>query len=743
MATGSSGSEGTRAAPGGVPFSYYFAFLIAIFVGSAAASIVYVDLQSSRDARSQARAAASFTAARAATKLGDQLGLVKATTGQLASNPVIAQAITHQAACTLSFTGPGGSKFDHLDIVTPAGATVCSSRPRVGGKLSGYGGEAWLAATASGPTFRAPQIDKASGHHVVLYAVPSADHKVVIAAFVDLASLAPALGSVYGGPTRPEFLIVSGPKQTVVSRSVKPGASIGASATTTRAGEARDLNGDQRIYAAAAVPGTPWKLFVGEDKARALAAGVHLRNRQLLIVLSSLTLILLATILVYRRVVRPMKALGASVKSAVADYSRPLAVAGPTEVRALTEQINTLTATVNAHEAVKRAKEEAERANEAKSRFLSHMSHELRTPLAAIMGFAELLHRDEADVKRRSWSGYVLDGGRHLLAIVNELLEVSRIEAGKMMLSTEPVDAQRAVDDVLDLVAPLGAERGIRLERVPGKRIERAALADPLRLKQVLLNLVANAIKYNSEGGAVTIELDTTADGMVRIAVADTGQGISPEKIDQLFTPFERLGAEQSSVAGSGLGLVVTKGLVEAMGGRIGVTSTLGQGTTFTIELPLTDAEGTVPAEGSLAPSPAIAGNVLYIDDAEENLRLIESVLNELRPGLELRTATNGLDGSQLAEARRPDVLLLDLNLPDLAGEEVLRRLRARAQTGDVPVIILSADSTSRNINRLLEAGADAYLTKPVNVPQFLDVLDRLLVDPVSNRAPAGAIPTG
>jgi signal transduction histidine kinase/CheY-like chemotaxis protein len=734
MATGNPGSEATPAASRGVPFSYYFAFLIAIFVCSAAASIVYVALQSSRDARNEARMTASFAADRAAKKLGEQLDLVRTTVDQVAANPSIAKVAVHPAGCTLTFSGPGSSKYDHLDLITAGGATACSSRPRVHGKLSGYAGQTWVASALKAPTFRAPQLDKASGRPVVLYAAP-AGGKVVVAAFSDLASLASALEAIYGGPSAAEFTIVSGATQTVVSRSIKPRASIGKSLSGTRPGEARDLDGVPRIYASAAVPGTTWKLFVGEDKGRALAAGVQLRNRQLLIVLSSLSVILLATILVYRRIVRPMKALGAAVKSAVSDYSKPLEVSGPMEVRALTEEINTLTATVNAHEAVRRAKEEAERANEAKSRFLSHMSHELRTPLAAIMGFAELLHRDEADVKRRSWSGFVLEGGRHLLAIVNELLEVSRIEAGKMMLTTERVDAQRAVDDVLDLVAPLAAERGIHLERIPGTPIGRAALADPLRLKQVLLNLVANAIKYNSEGGSVTIGLDETSRGMVAIAVTDTGQGIDPEKFEQLFTPFERLGAEHGTVGGSGLGLVVTKGLVEAMGGQLGVTSTLGKGTTFTVELPLTDAQGTVPALGGRPPSPAKAGDVLYIDDTEENLRLIESVLSELRPGVMLRTATSGLDGSALAEDQRPDVLLLDLNLPDLAGEEVLRRLRARAQTGDVPVIILSADSTSRNINRLLEAGADAYLTKPVNVPQFLDVLDRLLVAPTSRRA--------
>jgi signal transduction histidine kinase/CheY-like chemotaxis protein len=726
------GSGATRAATGGLPFSYYFAFLIAIFVCSAAASIVYVDRQSSRDARNQARASAAFAADRAAKKLAADITLVKATVGNLAANPGIPKTLINPLGCTLTF---GASKYDHLDLISPAGATACSSRPRVHGKLSGYAGQDWVAAALKAPVFRAPLLDKATGRSVALYAAP-AGGKAIVAAFADLAALAPSLESVYGGMSGSEFMIVDGPNQTVVSRSIKPDASIGASAAETRPGDARDLNGVQRIYASAAVPGTTWKLFVGEDKAAALAAGVHLRNRQLLIVLSSLSLLLLATILVYRRVVRPMKALGTAVKSAVSDYSKPLVVSGPTEVRALTEEINALTATVNTHEAVRRAKEEAERANEAKSRFLSHMSHEVRTPLAAIMGFAELLHRDEQDEKRRSWSGYVLDGGRHLLAIVNELLEVSRIEAGKMMLATEPVDAQRAVDDVLELVGPLAAERGIRLERVPGKQVERPALVDPMRLKQVLLNLVANAIKYNSEGGSVSLRVEEGAPGMIRIAVTDTGRGMTAEQMEQLFTPFERLGAEHGTVAGTGLGLVVTKGLVEAMAGQIAVSSELGAGTTFTIELPLTDADESVPARRT--PVPATAGDILYIDDTEENLELIGSVLSELRPGVGLRTATNGLDGSLLAEGQRPDVLLLDLNLPDISGEEVMRRLRARTQTGDVPVIVLSADSTSRNINRLLEAGADAYLTKPVNVPQFLDVLDRLLVDPASTHALVG-----
>jgi two-component system sensor histidine kinase/response regulator len=396
----------------------------------------------------------------------------------------------------------------------------------------------------------------------------------------------------------------------------------------------------------------------------------------------------------------------------------------------LAAEINALIASVNTHAAVRRAKEQAERANEAKSRFLAHMSHELRTPLAAIMGFSEMLHRGAVDETQRQWTRHVLEGGRHLLELVNELLEISRIEAGKMMLAIVPVDLDRAVDDVLDLVAPLAAQRGIRVERRGGKLSGRAALADPLRLKQALLNLVSNAIKYNREAGTVSVSAEDTGRDAVRVAVTDTGEGIAPDQLDRLFNPFERLGAERGPVAGVGLGLVVTKGVIEAMGGRLDVASEVGTGTTFTVELPLEVAAADRPDVAGPKPvaAEATAKSVLYIDDNPLNLQLVESLFADLRPGLELRTATEGTTGAALAEENRPDLLLLDLNLPDIAGEEVLRRLRARADTVDVPVIVLSADSTSRNVTRLLQSGADAYVTKPFDAPQFLDVVDRLLV---------------
>jgi signal transduction histidine kinase len=283
--------------------------------------------------------------------------------------------------------------------------------------------------------------------------------------------------------------------------------------------------------------------------------------------------------------------------------------------------------------ALKRAEQEANRANAAKSEFLSRMSHELRTPMNAILGFAQLLEFDDLTADQRDGVAHILRGGRHLLELINEVLDISRIEAGELSLSTEPVEVTSALQETLDLVQPLAAARNVRLISLPCT--SRYVMADRQRLKQVLINLVSNAIKYNRLEGSVTITCEAS-ENHARIAITDTGIGIPAERIEQLFTPFQRLGAEHSAIEGTGLGLTVAKRLVEAMAGTIGVESTPGQGTTFWVEFLLTDSALAIAELPHEDAAPEVLPHertqkVLYIEDNLSNLRLIERLL-ERRP---------------------------------------------------------------------------------------------------------------
>jgi PAS domain S-box-containing protein len=381
-----------------------------------------------------------------------------------------------------------------------------------------------------------------------------------------------------------------------------------------------------------------------------------------------------------------------------------------------------------AHEEVRLTRLEAERASRAKSDFLSRMSHDLRTPLNAVLGYAQVLAMDTLSDEQADSLRQILKGGSHVLELINEVLDIARIEAGHLSLSREPVAVADVVPPVVELARPLGSARGIDVTFDAGPCARLYVSADRQRLRQVLLNLVSNGVKYNRDNGSVHVTC-AAASGRVRIQVADTGTGIPEEKQPLLFQPFERLGAEQSAIEGTGLGLAVSKGLTEAMGGRIGLQSR-PDGSTFWIELPQSDppapqveAAAGIPARQ--APAEA-AGTVLYVEDNRANVRLLERLMAR-RPGVRLVAAPTGEAALALTSRERPDLILLDLHLPDMGGGEVLRRLQAEPDTRGIPVAVLSADATASQRQRLMDAGAVAYLTKPLDLQALLALLDERL----------------
>jgi PAS domain S-box-containing protein len=389
-----------------------------------------------------------------------------------------------------------------------------------------------------------------------------------------------------------------------------------------------------------------------------------------------------------------------------------------------------------AEDEIKTARLEAERANSAKSDFLSRMSHDLRTPLNSVMGFAQLLSMEPLTEGQMECVRLILRGGEHLVELINEVLDIARIEAGQLSLSPEPVEVHEIVAHSVSLVAPLAAQRQIEVSVADSPLLRSFVLADRQRLSQILLNLLSNAVKYNRHGGRVTLSAEAAGDRL-RINVTDTGAGIPPQNLRLLFRPFERLGAEQTAIEGTGLGLTLSRGLAQAMGGSIGVVSRIDVGSTFWVELQSTGAAAPHAepshAEGDDGDAGSVA-TVLYIEDNKANVRLMERALMR-RPWLRLIFAGDGRSGLTCAIKEQPDIILLDLHLPDLPGEGVLRELRADPVVRDTPVIVLSADATQTQIRRLLSAGASAYLTKPLNLNKVMATMDRLLAEKAP-RAP-------
>ncbi|HET8680156.1 MAG TPA: PAS domain-containing protein [bacterium] len=392
-----------------------------------------------------------------------------------------------------------------------------------------------------------------------------------------------------------------------------------------------------------------------------------------------------------------------------------------------------ISARKEAEDALHRAKETAEQASRSKSEFLSRMSHELRTPLNAILGFAQLLEMDALAPEQRESVQHILKGGRNLLELINEVLDVARVETGRLAFSPEPVALGAVLLESLELIAPLAAQRFVRIsapDEIPTGHI----MADRQRLKQVFLNLLSNAVKYNRRGGSVTLTCEGTPEGRLRIKVHDTGVGIPHDKLSRLFVPFDRLGAERTGVDGTGIGLALSRGLVRLMGGEIGVDTEVHEGSTFWVEFPLVEKPAGLAGpprddpQGSAPPGPGRPRTVLYIEDNLANLELIQRILAQ-RPEVRLISTMQGRLGIDLARDHQPDLILLDLQLPDLTGEEIMRGLWEDGRTRQIPIAVISADATADQVERMLALGARTYLTKPLDVKKVLALMDETLRD--------------
>jgi signal transduction histidine kinase/ActR/RegA family two-component response regulator len=492
------------------------------------------------------------------------------------------------------------------------------------------------------------------------------------------------------------------------------------------------------------VKATGWILGINLPKQEFDAPVREARGYVLLYIAAGMLAVLLLGWLLIRRVLTPLSRMTRQVEAMVKapDTSTRLPVA------ARSNEVGVLAAAFNAmldklagmhdeleHRVAERtaelvgARDEAQRANRAKSDFLSAVSHDLRTPMNAILGFSQLLESGASGPltePQRAQVHEIRNAGNHLLALINDVLDLARIEAGKQRISIEPVRAAELIGECLSLMRPVAEARRVRLTDAAEAAEDYFVRADRTRLKQVMLNLLSNAIKYDRPGGGVRISCQRDA-GTVRISVSDQGPGLTAQQCERLFEAFERLGVREEAIEGAGIGLTLSKRLVELMGGTIGVDSAVGKGSTFwvcllradPVEHPVALPPRAEPVDAPGASPIADPRTVLYIEDNPVNTMLMQAILSR-EPKLRLLCASLPEEGMAMAVAERPDLILLDIQLPGIDGYEVLRRLRADEHTRAIPVIAISANAMTGDVEAGLAAGFDAYLTKPLDIGQVL-----------------------
>lgn len=375
------------------------------------------------------------------------------------------------------------------------------------------------------------------------------------------------------------------------------------------------------------------------------------------------------------------------------------------------------------------AKQDAEKANKAKSEFLSSMSHELRTPLNAVIGFAQILEissRDKLTERQQKCVTHILDGGKHLLELINEVLDLAKIEAGHIKINLEDINIENLIEECSDLLEPLADNRKITISKEPLLEPKTMVRADNTRLKQCFINISSNAIKYNKDGGEVIIRTEAFGDNIVRISIQDTGIGIPEDRKAELFQAFNRLDAGSTEIEGTGIGLVLTKILLEEMGASIGFSSEFGQGSTFWMDIPLSASHHSSQPigldENVIVKFPTTKGTLLYVEDNKANIEFMEMVVNQI-PELKLVTAATGEEGLGHALMYNPDLIILDINLPEIDGNEILRQLKKSEQTEQIPVIAYSAAATTKEIDRAIRAGYMNYLTKPIIINEAVKII--------------------